>query len=280
MATALAERTSSPSPSRRISLSSKISALGAKLGRTLTHGADGGEENDSIAPIYSRTERSTSRGRDAFQSTGRGGLGNIRQASLSRDRPETGPDDFSVTRGREPIAHPNEVFSTGRGGAGNIRSPSRDPSKPSAPVDSTEQDVIEKYVASQEGAARSSGRGGLGNIARSRSRDPTSQGTTATTGTAAVFSTGRGGAGNIHAGHSVAEEIDEDERRKYSTTTAAHEGVHSTGRGGAANITAAHEPAIEKPVHGQYGGGEYESTGRGGAGNIFKDRSKSRTRGD
>jgi hypothetical protein len=68
-------------------------------------------------------DRSLSRGRDAFvsasrhligvlltsptpiqQSTGRGGLGNIRQASLSRDaRPDSGPDDFSTTRGREPV---------------------------------------------------------------------------------------------------------------------------------------------------------------------------------
>lgn len=68
-------------------------------------------------------DRSLSRGRDAFvsasrrligvlltsnpiqQSTGRGGFGNIREASLSRDaRPDSGPDDFSTTRGREPAA--------------------------------------------------------------------------------------------------------------------------------------------------------------------------------
>lgn len=74
-------------------------------------------------------ERSTSRGRNTFivrfsldyflihifnvliqQSTGRGGIGNMRATSLSRDaRPDSGPDDFSVTRGREPAVNPNQV---------------------------------------------------------------------------------------------------------------------------------------------------------------------------
>jgi hypothetical protein len=63
------------------------------------------------------SDRSVSRGRQTFvsfplsstwtlvnglQSTGRGGSGNIRQPSESTDvRPESGPDDFSRTRGRE-----------------------------------------------------------------------------------------------------------------------------------------------------------------------------------
>ncbi|KAI0257650.1 hypothetical protein BJV78DRAFT_1164124 [Lactifluus subvellereus] len=63
-----------------------------------------------------------------FQSSGRGGAGNIRSSSASTgcanrsDRP-TGP---SKTRGRElrfPFT-PGKVTSTGRGGAGNILSPS------------------------------------------------------------------------------------------------------------------------------------------------------------
>ncbi len=65
------------------------------------------------------------------------GLGNIRQASLSRDaRPDSGPDDFSTTRGREPHpAHaPAAVFSTGRGGAGNYARPRPDPHPPRAPT--------------------------------------------------------------------------------------------------------------------------------------------------
>ncbi|KAF8147707.1 hypothetical protein B0H34DRAFT_785807 [Crassisporium funariophilum] len=269
-----AERHSSPSPGRRISLTNKISALGAKLGRTLSHSSDSpsqkSEEYDFVAPILAKTnnDRSVSRGREAFQSTGRGGLGNIRQTSLSRDaRPDSGPDDFSITRGREPLSSPTQkVYSTGRGGAGNIRSPSRDVSKPPAVETVNEDDVIKEYKASQEGAAFSTGRGGLGNIDRSRSREPTNK---------PVYSTGRGGAGNIKSGDGGhAEAIDEDERRKYST---ANEGFHSTGRGGAANITSAPEPAVERAMHVSHR--EYESTGRGGAGNIVKDRSASRTRG-
>ena len=90
------------------------------------------------------------------QSTGRGGVGNIRCASASRDaRPDTGPDDFSPARGREPQprlaeSSPNHVISTGRGGAGNIRSPSRD-AHSSATAEAAEKLVIRAHLA--EGAA-------------------------------------------------------------------------------------------------------------------------------
>ncbi|KAF9549919.1 hypothetical protein CPC08DRAFT_793465 [Agrocybe pediades] len=226
------------------------------------------------------SERSLSRGREAFQSTGRGGLGNIRQTSKSRDaRPNTGPDDFSVTRGREPI-NANQVFSTGRGGAGNLRSPSRGPAAGNPSIDVREEEVIREYVAANEGAIRSSGRGGLGNFSdRSRSRDPASpsavhsRSRSRDPGTPIRFSTGRGGAGNIQSGDGhIAEIIDEDERRVHRTP---NEGIHSTGRGGAANLTSAHEPNIEQPPHRAT---EFESTGRGGAGNIISDRSRSRQR--
>ncbi|PPQ84442.1 hypothetical protein CVT25_012543 [Psilocybe cyanescens] len=180
-------------------------------------------------------ERSISRGRDTF-STGRGGLGNIRQTSASRDaRPSSGPDDFSPTRGREPIASPQQVFSTGRGGAGNLRSPSRAPKD--AQSDAAEQEVIREYVASQEHAIKSSGRGGIGNISRSRSRGPPQSKSPSrpspTTGSpapaAGKFSTGRGGAGNIlsgqdghgHAGYS-AEAADEEERRRVGLSANVH----------------------------------------------------------
>ncbi|KAF9445342.1 hypothetical protein P691DRAFT_805755 [Macrolepiota fuliginosa MF-IS2] len=97
-------------------------------------------------------ERSQSRGRDAF-STGRGGLGNIRQTSLSRTRAESGdPDNSSAVRGREPAPNPTKIYSTGRGGAGNIRSPSRDPSKPPAPapIDASEQEIIRTHIAASQ----------------------------------------------------------------------------------------------------------------------------------
>jgi len=146
-------------------------------------------------------ERSVSRGREAF-STGRGGIGNIRQPSSTPSTgSECGPDDFSVTRGRELISNPKEVFSTGRGGAGNIRSPSRNIQKsPASP--GVDEDVIKEYKKSQEGTPSSSGRGGLGNINRSRSRDPTSN--------PIVHSSGEGGVGTIEDG-SVAESVEEHE---------------------------------------------------------------------
>lgn len=52
----------------------------------------------------------------------------------------------------------------------------------------------------------SSGRGGLGNINRSRSRDPHD--------TPLVHSSGRGGVGNIHSGAQLSAAIDEEERKK------------------------------------------------------------------
>jgi hypothetical protein len=187
-------------------------------------------------------------------STGRGGLGNIRQSSTSRDtRPTAGPDDFSPTRGRElGIRGTDQVYATGRGGAGNMRSPSREVSDPSSPISEKEQKVIKDYLASHDAAPHSSGRGGLGNIDRSRSRDPHTP----------VHSTGRGGAGNIHTGHTISEAVDDEERKKLSVH---HGGVHSTGRGGAANFTATTEPAVE---HHHHKANPHESTGRGGVGNI------------
>jgi hypothetical protein len=46
--TLLTDRQNSPSPSRRLSLSNKISALGAKIGRSLST-VDQDEDRDSIA---------------------------------------------------------------------------------------------------------------------------------------------------------------------------------------------------------------------------------------
>lgn len=65
----------------------------------------------------------------------------------------------------------------------------------------------------------STGRGGIGNINRSRSRDPTSSiNRSRSRNPAEVHSSGRGGAGNIHPGDGIiAETIDEKERRYFST---------------------------------------------------------------
>ncbi|KAF9523686.1 hypothetical protein CPB83DRAFT_839520 [Crepidotus variabilis] len=204
----------------------------------------------------SAADRSTSRGRE-FLSSGRGGIGNIRPSSNSRDtRPTTGPDDFSQTRGREPRiqAATEQIFSTGRGGAGNMRSPSRDPASPTA-ASERENEIIRKSIAAEENAPHSSGRGGLGNITGNRSRSRDGHVTP-------IHSSGRGGAGNMHLGHAISETIDEEERKKLGLH---HTGIHSTGRGGAANLTSAPEPAVEHTTHKAHA---FESTGRGGAGNI------------
>jgi hypothetical protein len=91
-----------------------MSALGIKLSRsTSTSRQRESKPSFSFVDLGNNSERSLSRGREAFQSSGRGGIGNIRQASLSRDaRPGTGPDDFSPTRGREPHVHPGEPVGT------------------------------------------------------------------------------------------------------------------------------------------------------------------------
>ncbi|EGO03164.1 hypothetical protein SERLA73DRAFT_69068 [Serpula lacrymans var. lacrymans S7.3] len=224
-----------------------------------------------MADSITTPDRSVSRGRDAFQSSGRGGIGNIRRSSISTDtRPTDGPDDFSPTRGREPAVNADRVFSVGRGGAGNIRSPSRDigPDHPQtasilsdhAAANADYERQVRKLHA-EANPVHSSGRGGLGNISASRSR---SKGPSP-----ALHSTGRGGAGNIQYGDGLnADILDQEERRKH-----AHgEGMHSTGRGGVANLTSSRGPSLE--IHGHHAA-EFESSGRGGAGNI-RSRSASR----
>ncbi|KAG6330674.1 hypothetical protein ID866_8417 [Astraeus odoratus] len=220
--------------------------------------------------------RSLSRGREVVHSTGRGGIGNIKRSQSREPRQFDGPDDFSPTRGREPTLHPDRVYSTGRGGAGNIRSPSREGARlpGDGPARAVYGDVIaesayEQRIVREHAAAEgvfSSGRGGAGNITRSRSR---SRGPAV-----ALHSTGRGGVGNIQHGdgRSSGDVIrDQEERRRHPHL----EGIHSTGRGGRANLTGVHGPDIEHVHHHL---GEYESSGRGGAGNI-RSLSGSRTPG-
>ncbi|KAF8910632.1 hypothetical protein CPB84DRAFT_1842619 [Gymnopilus junonius] len=275
------QRQSSPSRSRRPSLSSKISSFGTKLSRTLTGSSDGysaadnitaGDETDSVSPIISRPkpESSPSREREVFHSTGRGGAGNIRQTNIGSGSSGINLEDFSIIRGREPFPHStqNQVFSTGRGGAGNLRSLSRDPES-IARAEAVEQEVIKEYLASQEGAIHSSGRGGLGNLNRSRSRDPSAP-------PAYVYSTGRGGAGNIahfEGAHHAPENLDEKEQWKPIRPPNA---LHSTGRGGVANITSRQEPPIEPLTHVSSTPHEFQSTGRGGLDNLVGSQTSSR----
>ncbi|OCH86576.1 hypothetical protein OBBRIDRAFT_737742 [Obba rivulosa] len=220
---------------------------------------------DAPPPVY----RSTSRGRDAFQSSGRGGIGNIRQAS--QEPPRADPDNASPARGREPTVNPERVLYTGRGGAGNIRSASRAQDDPTASSQATAADYERGVILNSEEAAKtahSSGRGGLGNIrspSRSQSRGPR---------TPPVRSTGRGGAGNlVYAPSEQADALAAEELERQRLAHGA-DGIHSTGRGGLANITSLptpppdYAPPQTAPLA--------ESTGRGGAGNIVRSRSASR----
>ncbi|KAI0635037.1 hypothetical protein C8Q77DRAFT_671096 [Trametes polyzona] len=185
------------------------------------------------------------RGREATvdperaQTTGRGGMGNIRSGSRAR----------SVSKVPENLTQTASLVSD-----------------QAANVAEYEKYVIQQSEEAARARARSSGRGGLGNIkseskSRSRSRVPQ------------ILSTGRGGAGNLQPGNNVDAELlaqlEEEERLRH-----AHgEGIHSTGRGGRANLTSLPSPPLE-PVSPQPH--EYEATGRGGAGNI---RSRSASRG-
>ncbi|KAI0077598.1 hypothetical protein K474DRAFT_1595764 [Panus rudis PR-1116 ss-1] len=214
-------------------------------------------------------ERSVSRGRDHFHSSGRGGAGNIRRSSQSKGpaspvingrEPEVAPPP----RGRDVTVEPEKSQAVGRGGIGNIRSTSRARAASQAP-DGFPQTA---YILNDNAQAQAeyerthvSGRGGMGNIkSRSRSRGP------------AIHSTGRGGVGNLQPGPPQsaenAEILDEIERLRI-----AHEdGLHSTGRGGIANITSAHSPPPEEISRHSP---TYEAMGRGGIGNI-RSRSASR----
>jgi hypothetical protein len=238
---------------RQRSLSRQISALAGKITKAFSNDLT----SDRVSPDSSEEQaRSVSRGREYFQSSGRGGAGNIRRASASREPVTDGPDDFSSSRGREYAVNVDRILSTGRGGAGNIRSPSRDPSgqRHETPgVTDYEQKVIQDHLSAEQDAPYSSGRGGFGNMSRSRSRGPALP--------TPVHSTGKGGTGNIKPGYGGFDDADDAERREH-----AHAGgIHSTGRGGLANLTEDPVPSVE---HNAYQPGEIHSSGRGGIGNI------------
>ncbi|KAG6860691.1 hypothetical protein C0995_008604 [Termitomyces sp. Mi166 len=258
----------SRSPSRRISFG--LQALGAKLSRTLSRDR-GNDDKDADTRSISTTgskDRSVSRGRDVYQSSGRGGAGNIRRASISRDaRPTDGPDDFSVTRGREPAPGVRPTFSTGRGGAGNIRSPSRGPGSDLVEGDTglSDAEVIRAYVAASADVPvsqtidrsfieqHSSGRGGAGNIFNSRSRSGSRGPTILTSPTSSTATPPRGRAPNSSPG----------------TVTPPHTHLSPTrltGRGGAGNFGFANTDGNERHTHIPLG--PARSTGRGGAGNF------------
>ncbi|KII83971.1 hypothetical protein PLICRDRAFT_433652 [Plicaturopsis crispa FD-325 SS-3] len=179
---------------RSRSLQGRISAIGAKIGRALSNDSSS-SQNDGHSDRASLVSATTTlvaqpRGREAlpkvratFQSSGRGGAGNIHASTSPQESDATVPN-----RGREaqPSANaitisdsPPRIVSTGRGGTGNIRRPSREaqearlgslPTVPSSDVAEFERRVLERNEEAKS-AAHSTGRGGVGNISsKSRSR--------------------------------------------------------------------------------------------------------------
>jgi len=207
------------------------------------------------------SERSASRGRD-LASTGRGGAGNIvREESIDRT-----PDGDERGRDVIPRDETTRVTHAGRGGQGNVRSPSRDPAKEAAER-VYEEEVLRKSREHREKYGLSSGRGGVGNISRSRSRSR-EPGFAAT---GAYEASGRGGAGNIHSHDHVhiageLEKLDEEER-------AVAEGKHphgflSHGRGGQGNLGPQDAELPNGTGVAPVDVGSHHG-GRGGSGNVF-----------
>ncbi|KAJ7087478.1 hypothetical protein C8R44DRAFT_991343 [Mycena epipterygia] len=196
------------------------------------------------------------------------GLGNIRPPSTSREAArrslDSGHDDFSSTRGREPARRRRQL---------SLPLAQRHP-RPADDKDvryAAEREMLKLHAERERDVVHSTGRGGLGNMSRSRSRGPwsplaspsPSRNNSSTTAVhPQVHSSGRGGAGNIAPGPAPAYE---------RGRTGAIEGIHSTGRGGLANLTSAPIPPQDAPLHVP---GTYESTGRGGVGNMSRSRER------
>ncbi|KAF8193982.1 hypothetical protein K438DRAFT_1969272 [Mycena galopus ATCC 62051] len=163
----------SVSTSPRRTFSDRISAVGAKINRALS--SDAGRsgynaETESItSTIVEGNDRSNSRGRNNFHSSGRGGAGNIHATPNNPALNAEPPQDFPWPRGREraPVARaapPSAVRSTGRGGSGNFSQspPAADPS-----YSLRDREILRAHAEADKTAIRSSGRGGIGNIVTS-----------------------------------------------------------------------------------------------------------------
>ncbi|KAH0584750.1 hypothetical protein H2248_008023 [Termitomyces sp. 'cryptogamus'] len=159
---------SSRSPSH--SSSSSLRSYSTKVSHTPIYVKGNDDTNadfQSINTVDSKS-RLSSRGREVYYSTGRGGAGNIHRASIPYQARPTDPShDFSghPHGHREAVPGVRTKISTGRGGAGNIRAPFEgDTSLSDADVE-----VIRSRVAVSADVPRSFGRGGAGNISiRSR----------------------------------------------------------------------------------------------------------------
>ncbi|KAJ7168905.1 hypothetical protein C8R46DRAFT_1350392 [Mycena filopes] len=185
----------SVSPSSRRSFSQRISAVGAKINRTLSNegrseerrmsGGRGDPETESIASTLVDGDRSGSRSRDSgYYSSGRGGAGNIHRIPTPGEVLDADAQEFPWPRGRDRAPARGQTRSTGRGGSGNFRPSSSSRELSYSP---RELEILQARAEAERNAVKSSGRGGAGNIiipnasgwdagARSRSRsiDPVS----------------------------------------------------------------------------------------------------------
>ncbi|KAI0777531.1 hypothetical protein BD413DRAFT_181579 [Trametes elegans] len=160
------------------------------------------------------------------------------------ERSTTASTDRSVSRGRE-------AFSSGRGGIGNMHRPSVDTASPSRPVTGEPLSPVRGREATVDPErAKSTGRGGMGNI-RSKSRARSSSKVSEQYPQTASLVSDQ--AANVA------------EYEKYvlqQSEEAAKAGVRSSGRGGLGNIKSSSKSRSRSRVP------QVLSTGRGGAGNL------------
>ncbi|WVQ91813.1 hypothetical protein IAS59_005617 [Cryptococcus gattii] len=247
---------------------SSFSSFRDKMVRALSPNRDsGGEMRGGRRPSWGATMSfAEERGRQPLHvvSTGRGGAGNLVAHPILDDGFVPGAE-----RGRELSPHPStndHVTHSGRGGAGNIRPSSHSRTRDEIKQDAEEEALQEQLIADARGRQAeqgfSTGRGGVGNISRSRSRSKartprreSSSSTTRRDGSALglgrrttreTVTTGRGGIGNIseeREKNSIELEKERAQNQyeanvlaRYTTNEAAHPHAYATGKGGAGNV--------------------------------------------
>ncbi|WVO16662.1 hypothetical protein L204_104342 [Cryptococcus depauperatus] len=265
--------------------------------------------SSSFSSLKEKVARALSPNRYSGDAVGRGSVGM----------------SFVEERGRQP----GHVVSTGRGGAGNLVShvatdvdmtPGVERGRELSPqalgdhADAKEEALQEKLISDARGRQAdgpiSTGRGGVGNISRSRSRSQARteggrEGSALGLGrrtTHEMTHGGRGGFGNIleerdsvdaekQAAHDAYEA---DVLAKHNTAEATHPHAYATGKGGLGNVhtPAPGEPDLgqlsleereEKEAHAKIHAGEKDHwvpAGRGGAGNMYRARSDQSPAGD
>ncbi|KAF8188914.1 hypothetical protein K438DRAFT_1972096 [Mycena galopus ATCC 62051] len=155
----------STSTCQRRTFSNRISAMGAKINRTLSNegktGAFNSETERTTSTTVESADRSTSCSRNNFVTPP------TAAALATSDSPSTSgaTKDFPLPRRRERAhgarATSSVLRSTGRGGSGNFsqRPPATDPS-----YSLRDREILRAHAEADKTALRSSCRGGIGNI--------------------------------------------------------------------------------------------------------------------